>query len=263
MVCCFWQLVFQQLSLTSEFFPEGGDVVISGIFGLPGSGKSLYLSMLADRAVQGMNLNFSNQTYSMFKHYDKVYTNFPFKGAYKLDFELLGKVKFENCLILVDEIMTLCDSRNYRDFGENLKFFFSQHRKFGIDIVYASQAYDDVDKKIRNLTDSYYYICRWMFNYSVVKPIRAFFRISDYQIKQGFEYATNFEYYFFDRRKYYAISDTNFAVSQPKYQAYTPKLWSGSDEASADHSVLDALNEQKDKKISALINKQINSAVKK
>lgn len=201
--------------------------MISGIFGLPGSGKSLYLSMLADRAVHGKNLNFSNQNYSMFRSYEKVYTTFPFHGAYQLDFELLGKVRLEKCLILIDEIMMFCDSRNFKTFSDDLKFFFSQHRKFEIDIVYASQAYDDVDKKIRNVTDSYYYISRWMFHYSVVRPIRAFFRVSDGQIRQGYEYATNFEYYFFDRRKYYALSDTNFAVAQPDFQKYSPVLWAG------------------------------------
>lgn len=213
-----------QLSFIFVFWVEG-DILISGIFGLPGSGKSLYLSMLADRAVKGKNLNFSNQSYSMFKKYDKVYTTFPFQGAYELDFELLGKVKLEKCLILIDEIMMFCDSRNFKTFGENLKFFFSQHRKFEIDIVYASQAYDDVDKKIRNLTDSYYYICRCFGSYSVVKPIRAFFRVSDGAIKQGYEYASILEYYYFNRKKYYSISDTNFAVSLPKFEAYTPKSW--------------------------------------
>lgn len=201
--------------------------MISGIFGLPGSGKSLYLSMLAHRAVHGKNLNFSNQNYSMFKSYDKVFTDFPFPGAYQLDFDLLGKVRFEKCLILIDEIMMFCDSRNFKTFSDELKFFFSQHRKFEIDIVYASQAYDDVDKKIRNLTDSYYYICRWMFHYSVVKPIRASFRVADGRIQQGFEYASNFEYFFFDRRKYYAFSDTNFVISQPDFQKYVPVRWSG------------------------------------
>lgn len=230
-----------------------GDILISGIFGLPGSGKSLYLSMLADRAAHGKNLNFSNQTYSMFKSYDKVYTNFPFQGAYQLDFELLGKVRFENCLILIDEIMMFCDSRNFKTFSDDLKFFFSQHRKFGIDIVYASQAYDDVDKKIRNLTDSYYYICRWMFSYSVVKPIRAFFKVTNGQIHQGYEYGTNFEYYFFDRKKYYAISDTNFAVSRPELREYTPEVWSENADTVAHQRVEEALNEKKDKKISKLL----------
>lgn len=201
--------------------------MISGIFGLPGSGKTLYLSYLADRAVKGKNLNFANQFYSMFQHYETVYTTFPFCGACKLDFEMLGKAKFENCLILIDEIMMFCDSRNFKSFGENLKFFFSQHRHFGIDVVYASQAYDDVDKKIRNVTDSYYYISRWYGNYSRVQPIRACFKVANGSIMSGYQYGTIWEDYYFNRKKYYALSDTNFSVGLPDFCEYSPEQWSG------------------------------------
>lgn len=202
--------------------------MISGIFGLPGSGKTLYLSYLADRAVKGKNLNFKNQFYSMFRSYEKVYTTFPFSGAYQLDFELLGKVKFENCLILIDEIMMFCDSRNFKSFGQNLKFFFSQHRHFAIDIVYASQAYDDVDKKIRNVTDSYYYISRWLGTYSRVQPIRSLFTISGGSIISGYQFGTIWEDYYFNRKKFYDLADTNFSVAVPSFQEYTPQQWSGS-----------------------------------
>lgn len=211
--------------LCISVFCRGGVEVISGIFGLPGSGKSLYLSMLADRAVKGKNLNFSNQTYSMFKSYEKVYTNFPFPGAYKLDFELLGKVEMNNCLILCDEIMMFCDSRNFKTFGENLKFFFSEHRKMKIDFLYASQAYNDCDLKIRNLTHSFYYIQKCFGSYSVVKPIKAFFRVTDGQIKQGYEYSSPLEYYYFNRAKYYNLVDTNYLIAPFEIKKYTPKSW--------------------------------------
>lgn len=219
--------------------------MISGIFGLPGSGKSLYLSMLADRAVHGKNLNFSNQTYSMFKSYDKVYTNFPFPGAYQLDFDLLGKVEMRKCLILCDEIMNFCDSRNFKTFGDNLKFFFSQHRKMEIDFLYASQAYNDCDLKIRNLTHSFYYIQKGLGTYSVVKPIKAFFKVTDGQIKQGYEYSSPFDYYYFNRARYYNLVDTNYLISKYELQAYTPLSWFGD----VDHNALEELNEKKTSKL--------------
>lgn len=199
--------------------------MISGIFGLPGSGKSLYLSMLADRAVNGRNLNFANQEMSMFKSYDRVYTNFPFAGAYQLDFDLLGKVDMSKSLIICDEIMMFCDSRNYRNFGDNLKFFFSQSRKMSCDFVYASQAYNDCDLKIRNLTHSFYYIQKAFLTYSVVKPIKAYFRVDHGQISQGFEYTSPLGFYYFDRKKYYNLVDTNALISKYQLQSYKPISW--------------------------------------
>ena len=126
--------------------------MVSGIFGLPGSGKSLLLGLIADRACKGKSINYKSLHIGKCRTYETVYTNFPFKGACKLDFERLGHDNYRNCLILIDEIMMLADSRNFKNFGDNLKFFFSMHRHFDIDLVYASQCYDDVDKKIRGIT---------------------------------------------------------------------------------------------------------------
>ena len=64
--------------------------MISLIMGLPGSGKSLLLSYIAFRAVNGKKINFHGFNISSFKSYDKVFTNFPCEGAYKLDFDRHG-----------------------------------------------------------------------------------------------------------------------------------------------------------------------------
>lgn len=201
--------------------------MVSGVFGLPGSGKTLYLSYLAKRAVNGKSLIFRNQFLGTQRKYDAVYTSFPFAGAYKLDYETLGKVKYEKCLFLIDEIMMFSDSRNFKSFTSELKFFFSQHRHFQIDIVYASQSYDDTDKKIRNVTDHLYYVQRSVFlGCSVVKPIRAFFRIEQGQIMQGYEFADKLQYYWFKRSSLFENVDTNFSVALPDFQPYVPELWS-------------------------------------
>ena len=113
--------------------------MVSGIFGLPGSGKSLLLGLIADRAVKGKSINYKSLNIGRCRSYETVYTNFPFNGACKLDFESLGHSDYRDCLILIDEIMMLADSRNFKNFGDNLKFFFSMHRHFNIDLVYASQ----------------------------------------------------------------------------------------------------------------------------
>ena len=101
--------------------------MISGIIGLPGSGKSTLLSYIAFRAVHGKSINFKGFRVQNFK-YKYIYTNFPCIGAYKLDFDLLGKADYNNCLMLCDEIQLLADCRNYKDFSEEFKEFFSMHR---------------------------------------------------------------------------------------------------------------------------------------
>lgn len=162
--------------------------MVSGGFGLPGSGKSLWLARQATRALQGKPLKVGN--YSLQSEYrqkyDKVYTNFEFKGAYQLDFDTLGKCYYENCLFLCDEIMMYADSRDYKSFSKELKLFFSQHRKFHCDFIWTSQMYDDCDKKIRGITDKFFYI-RHSFipNFSEVLPIESFFDIKDGQIRSG------------------------------------------------------------------------------
>ena len=177
--------------------------MISGIFGLPGSGKSLFLGMIADRAVQGKNINFHGLSLGTLKSYDYVYTNFSCKGCYKLDYDKLGVYNYENCLILVDEIMLLSDARDYKSFTQNLKLFYSEHRKSRCDFIYASQGYKDVDLKIRNRTEQYYYIENFFLEFSRVRRIDFFFDIINYNITEGFSFAPVAFDFFFWRPKYY------------------------------------------------------------
>lgn len=177
--------------------------MISGVFGLVGSGKSLFLGMIAERAVQGKNINFHGLQLGTQKKYDYVYTNFKCDGCYKLEYDKLGIYDFRNSLIIVDEIMLLSDSRDYKSFSQNLKFFFSQHRKGGNDFIYASQAYKDVDLKIRQRTAQYYYVEQSFFKFSRVRRIDFYFNVEYGDIKDGLEFAPPATDFFFWRPKYY------------------------------------------------------------
>lgn len=177
--------------------------MISGIFGLPGSGKSLFLGMIAQRAVQGKSINSHGLYLGGVNKYKYVYTNFSCKGCYKLDYDKLGIYNYENCLILVDEIMLLSDARDYKNFSDNLKLFYSEHRKSKCDFIYASQGYKDVDLKIRSRTEQYYYIKKSFFEFSRVRRIDFFFDIVNYDIKEGYCYAPVATDFFFWRPHYY------------------------------------------------------------
>ena len=119
--------------------------MIIGVFGLPGAGKTTFLASAAQHLLNGKKfLGLSPSKV--------VFTNFYCKGCYKLDFDKLGIYNFSDCNILIDEIMLLADTRNFKTFPESLKRFFSQHRKTlgdGHGCLWCSQYYDDCDKKIR------------------------------------------------------------------------------------------------------------------
>lgn len=181
--------------------------MISLIFGLPGSGKSLLLSYIAYRAVNGKSINFHGFHLSTHK-YARVYTNFPCKGAYQFDFDTLGKCNYQNCLFLCDEIQLFADSRNFKNFNDDLKYWFSNHRKYKCDFVAASQSYDHCDKRIRDITDRLYYVDKWFFNFVRVREIVSYFDIARGSINEGYEYASGINASYFYAPRLYKYNDT-------------------------------------------------------
>ena len=129
--------------------------MIKCYFGVPGCGKSTIL-------VKEYKKNK--------RRYDHVYTiNLQIKGVEMITKEDLEKYKFKNTLILWDEITMDADNRSFKTFSNDLRDMFVLHRHFGIDIVYATQNFENVDKKVRDLT------CElWYMNKSVVPFLKSF-----------------------------------------------------------------------------------------
>lgn len=185
--------------------------MVNGGFGLPGSGKSLWLADLALKALKGKPLKVGGYSLQSCygQHYDRVYTNFPMDGCYQLDFDTLGKCRYENALFLCDEIMMYADSRDFKSFSKELKLFFSQHRKMHCDFVWTSQMYDDCDKKIRGITDKFYYIRpSFLPRITEVLPIESFFDIKDGQIRSGQEFGRRINRSYFYRPRLYKHIDS-------------------------------------------------------
>lgn len=180
--------------------------MITAVVGFPGSGKSLLLGLFAYLGVIKKPLRFCHNDFTHFQFYDKVYTNFSFQGSYKLDFDELGYADFKNCLILCDEIQLFADSRNFKNFGDNLKFFFSEHRKNKIDFIYATQNFDDVDKRIRSLTEQIFYIDRAQFGYMRVRRIDRTF--DETQMKNLTQFCPPMDNMYFKMKKLYHLIDS-------------------------------------------------------
>lgn len=172
--------------------------MITCVFGLPGSGKSTLMAKMAVQAMKPRN-----------KRYDRVYCNFFLLGAYPIQFRDLGIYNFENSLILIDEAMNEADSRGFKSFTSELKYFFSNHRHYGCDVVYFTQAYDDVDKKIRNNTAELLYIRKFLF-WSFTTPIVRKIIINDYtnEIQTGYRMKGFLSSRWYFRPRYYKYFDS-------------------------------------------------------
>ena len=178
--------------------------MITGVFGLPRSGKSTFLAKIAKKSI---------------KKGIKVYSNYYIKGCYKLNFFDLGVHDYSDFLILIDEISLVADSRDWKNFNSNLVYFFTNHGHYNVDIIYCSQDYKDCDIKIRNLTQDLYYIRSLPFNFSCVRSISRAICI-DTDIVTTYQ-LTGFPKFIF-RPFYYSLFDSFVRRNLPPNSS---KLW--------------------------------------
>ena len=125
------------------------------VVGSKGSGKSLYMSKIADDWLK--------------KHRGEVYSNMGIGN------ELREKYWLENyppdSLILIDEIGVIHPDRGFKSFPFECAEWYKMSRKRRLTIVVSSQTMD-VDKKIRMLCDKIF-VCRKMGFFCVMTPYRA------------------------------------------------------------------------------------------
>lgn len=124
--------------------------MITCYFGLPGCGKSTMLAKIAAKELKRIRKGKSK--------YKRVLSNYHIDGCHKLEFTDIGCYDMSESLILIDEISLDADSRDFKQFNHDLKQFFILHRHYECDIVYATQQYDGVDRKIRELTHDLWYM---------------------------------------------------------------------------------------------------------
>ena len=164
--------------------------MVTGYFGLPGSGKTTFLTMIAQKELRLIRSGKSK--------YDKVFTNFYCDGCYVLRWQDLGTKLFENCLILIDEITLFADSRDFKQFPQSIKTFFILHRHYCCDIVYFTQHYNNVDKKIRDLTYDLYFVKPFLPWFSKATRIFRTLDIQEqtHEIVNGYRFSKLFDLLF-------------------------------------------------------------------
>lgn len=122
-------------------------------FGVPGCGKTTLLTKLATKELKRIKKGKS-------KYKNVATINFEVNGCSYIKFDDLKTHKFYDTLILVDEITMDADNRNFKSFGSDIRDFIILHRHLGLDIVYATQNYENVDKKIRDLTQELWFMSK-------------------------------------------------------------------------------------------------------
>lgn len=158
--------------------------MVKGYFGCPGCGKTCILTAIAQKELKRISRGKSP--------YNAVYTNFPCVGCKPINFTELSVYNIEHSLILLDEITLDADNRDFKSFPKGALEFFVLHRHSYNDIVWASQHFDAVDKKIKNVTQTLYY-CRSsvvpiLRNFTVAKQIYREFTINEYQAEPLYGY---------------------------------------------------------------------------
>lgn len=118
--------------------------MIKCYFGVPGCGKSTTL------------VKEYRKNRKKYKHYYSI--NIDIEGCKRITKEDFRKYKFHDSLFLWDEITLDYDNRNFKDFTQEDKESWLLHRHFGNDIIYATQNYENVDKKVRDLTMELWYM---------------------------------------------------------------------------------------------------------
>lgn len=185
--------------------------MIKAYFGVPGVGKSTILAKEYKK----------NR-----RHYDHIYTvNLQLSGVEMIKKEDLEKYKFKNTLILWDEITMDADNREFKSFSKELRDFVLLHRHLGCDIIYATQNFENVDKKVRDLT-----VELWYMSKSVVPLLRSFttskriyrnVNINEHtsELTLGYRFCNFIESIFVSnfricfRRRYYKYFDTHDELS--------------------------------------------------
>lgn len=204
--------------------------MITCYFGVPGVGKT---SMLAKIGIK--ELNKIKKGKSKYKH---VYTNFYLKGAERISFDDLKQFKLYDSLILFDEITMDADNRHFKTFPTEIRDFFILHRHLGLDIVYATQSYDMVDMKIKNLTADLWYMRRsvapFFHNFTYARRVWRKVNINEHtsEMTNGYRFCnlveaifvSNFKFSF--RPLYYKYFDTNEEGVLAPRKIYYGSAWS-------------------------------------
>ena len=156
--------------------------MITGYFGVPGCGKTTLATKKARKLNKQIRRDEKRVKRGLKRKcpYKYVLTNFNCKGCYKIDFSDIGVYDIQECAIILDELTIDADNRDFKNFQRSSVEGFIYHRHYFNDIFYYTQNYNAVDKKIRDLTHTLYFVKKsYLPFFSLFTKARRIFRTID------------------------------------------------------------------------------------
>ena len=155
--------------------------MISIYTGTPGSGKSLHIAQRIYHGLRIGRLTICNFEINLEYVSKRKAKSLPFKYIDNMDlnpdvlinisreyFKGKGRIKEDAILLVIDECQLLFNSREWQKTNrKSWLSFFSQHRKYGYEVVLVAQFDGMVDKQIRSLIE-YDYKHRKASNFGIV-----------------------------------------------------------------------------------------------
>ena len=183
---------------------------VNYVFGSPGSGKTTLLCKIA-KYFQKKKIN--------------GYSNFPGTGCILIQDEDIGYYNFTNSVILLDEAGIAYSNRdavNKRGLMQDKQRlqYWKLVRHYRAMIILASQSWEDVDKKCRDLSNRYFYIRRSLFPFfTLVKPIFKCVDIDEttHQPADFYKFDVFWNYMYVYRPKWYKMFNSYDAPDLPDY----------------------------------------------
>lgn len=117
-------------------------------FGVPGSGKTTFAAAITKKAL---------------KRKIPVYSNVPIKGAIQVTRDQIGHYNLpcgdKECILIVDEAGIDFNNRDFKNnFDKQALAWWKLHRHYRCKVFIYSQSYEDMDKKLRDLTQQFFLV---------------------------------------------------------------------------------------------------------
>lgn len=141
--------------------------MVSIYFGVPGCGKTSTAVKLARE--ESIKIFYGKSKYK------NVFCNFEQSVPLvkTIPFDYLGKFDLSDSLIIIDEASIFVDNRDFKTFSNDLRDFILLHRHYNCDILFFSQQWDGVDRKIRAVTERVFYLKRSLLPHTtIIYPLR-------------------------------------------------------------------------------------------
>lgn len=169
------------------------------VFGKKGSGKSTFLVKQAIR--------YQKKGYIIYTNMDDLCL----EGVRIIDADDIGTfVPVCNSVLLLDEVGMIYDNRDFKKFKKETRDFYKLQRHYKVVVFLASQSFD-IDKKLRDLTDSMYLIQSVFTVLSLVRPISKKFTLTEATAEGESRIAENLKFRFITSWRFTYI---------PKYVKY-------------------------------------------